>query len=128
MDVVQIFTVILIASASALCIALIFYLNKVVKSVQSVDNNIKELAASLKPLIQSSLELSENLSKITSDAKEQLKISRSVINDVRERADRILNFESKVRTGIEDAIMPLVNNLNAIGKGIDTFWRSFKSK
>ena len=44
MDVVQIFTVILIASASALCIALIFYLNKVVKSVQSVDNNIKELA------------------------------------------------------------------------------------
>ncbi|HMN16349.1 MAG TPA: hypothetical protein PKD03_01930 [Ignavibacteriaceae bacterium] len=128
MDVVQIFTVILIASASALCIALIFYLNKVVKSVQSVDNNIKELAASLKPLIQSSLELSENLSKIASDAKEQLKISRSVINDVRERADRILNFESKVRTGIEDAIMPLVNNLNAIGKGIDTFWRSFKSK
>ncbi len=128
MDVVQIFTVILIASASALCIALIFYLNKVVKSVQSVDNNIKELAASLKPLIQSSLELSENLSRITSDAKEQLKISRSVINDVRERADRILNFESKVRTGIEDAIMPLVNNLNAIGKGIDTFWRSFKSK
>ncbi|MCZ7610939.1 MAG: hypothetical protein M5U17_12345 [Ignavibacterium sp.] len=128
MDVVQIFTVILIASASALCIALIFYLNKIVKSVQSVDNNVKELTANLKPLIQSSLELSENLSKITSDAKEQLKISRSVINDVRERADRILNFEIKVRTGIEDAIMPLVNNLNAIGKGIDTFWRSFKSK
>ncbi len=128
MDVVQIFTVILIASASALCIALIFYLNKIVKSVQSVDKNIKELTTNLKPLIQSSLELSENLSRITSDAKEQLKISRSVINDVRERADKILNFESKVRNGIEDAIMPLVNNLNAIGKGIDTFWRSFKRK
>ncbi|MDY0082267.1 MAG: hypothetical protein RBR74_03720 [Ignavibacteriaceae bacterium] len=128
MDVVQIFTVILIASASALCIALIFYLNKIVKSVQSVDKNIKELTANLKPLIQSSLELSENLSIITSDAKDQLKISRSVINDIRERADKILNLESKVRTGIEDAFMPLVNNLNAIGKGIETFWRSFKSK
>ncbi|MDT3696620.1 MAG: hypothetical protein ROY99_09530 [Ignavibacterium sp.] len=128
MDVIQIFTIILIASASALCIALIFYLNKIVKSVQSVDKNIKELAANLKPLIQSSLQLSENLSQITSDAKEQLKISRSVINDVKERADKILNLESKVRTGIEDAIMPLVNNLTAIGKGIDTFWRSFKSK
>ncbi len=128
MDVVQIFTVILIASASALCIALIFYLNKIVKSVQSVDKNIKELTANLKPLIQSSLELSENLSIIISDAKDQLKISRSVINDIRERADKILNLESKVRTGIEDAFMPLVNNLNAIGKGIETFWRSFKSK
>lgn len=128
MDAVQIFTIILIASASALCIALIFYLNKIVKSVQSVDKDIKELTASLKPLIQSSLELSDNLSKITSDAKDQLRISRSVINDVRERADKILNFESRIRTGLEDAILPLVNNLNAVGKGIETFWRSFKSK
>lgn len=128
MDAVQIFTIILIASASALCIALIFYLNKIVKSVQSVDQNIKELTANLKPLIQSSLELSENLSKITSDTKDQLRISRSVINDIRERADKILNFENKVRTGLEDAILPMVNNLNAIGKGIETFWRSFKSK
>lgn len=128
MDAVQIFTIILIASASALCIALIFYLNKIVKSVQSVDQNIKELTTNLKPLIQSSLELSENLSKITSDTKDQLRISRSVINDIRERADKILNFENKVRTGLEDAILPMVNNLNAIGKGIETFWRSFKSK
>ena len=128
MDAVQIFTIILIASASALCIALIFYLNKIVKSVQSVDKDIKELTTNLKPLIQSSLELSENLSKITSDAKDQLRISRSVINDVRERADKILSFESRIRTGLEDAILPLVNNLNAVGKGIETFWRSFKSK
>jgi uncharacterized protein YoxC len=128
MDAVQIFTIILIASASALCIALIFYLNKIVKSVQSVDQNIKELTANLKPLIQSSLELSDNLSKITSDAKDQLRISRTVINDVRERADKILNFENRIRTGLEDAILPLVNNLNAVGKGIETFWRSFKSK
>lgn len=128
MDAVQIFTIILIASASALCIALIFYLNIIVKSVQSVDQNIKELTANLKPLIQSSLELSDNLSKITSDAKDQLRISRTVINDVRERADKILNFENRIRTGLEDAILPLVNNLNAVGKGIETFWRSFKSK
>lgn len=128
MDAVQIFLIILIASASALCIALIFYLNRIVKSVQSVNQNVEELTASLKPLIQSSLELSENLSHITSDAKDQLRISRSVINDVRERADKILNFENKIRTGLEDAIIPLVNNLNAVGKGIETFWRSFKSK
>lgn len=128
MDAVQILIIILIASASALCIALIFYLSRIVKSVQSVEQNIKELSTNLKPLIQSSLELSENLSQITSDAKSQLKISRSVINDVRERADKILNFENKIRSGLEDAILPLVNNLNAVGKGIETFWRSFKSK
>jgi hypothetical protein len=45
MNITEILTVILIASASALCIALIYYLNQIVKSVQSINNNIKELSS-----------------------------------------------------------------------------------
>ena len=128
MDIVQILTIVLIVSASALCIALIFYLNKIVKSVQSVNNDIHELSANLKPLIQSTLELSDNLNKITSDAKDQLKISRSIISDFRERADKILSIENKIRSGVEDAVMPFVKNLHAIGIGVESFWRNFKNK
>ena len=57
-EIIQITTVVLIVSAASLCIALIYYLNKIVKSVQSVNNNIQELSANLKPLIQSTLNLS----------------------------------------------------------------------
>jgi len=128
MDIVQILTIVLIVSASALCIALIFYLNKIVKSVQSVNNDIHELSANLKPLIQSTLELSDNLNKITSDAKDQLKISRSIISDFRERADKILSIENKIRSGVEDAVMPFIKNLHAIGIGVESFWRNFKNK
>ena len=128
MDIVQILTIVLIVSASALCIALIFYLNKIVKSVQSVNNDIHELSANLKPLIQSTLELSDNLNKITSDAKDQLKISRSIISDFRERADKILSIENKIRSGVEDAVMPFVKNLHAIGIGFESFWRNFNNK
>jgi len=128
MDIVQILTIVLIVSASALCIALIFYLNKIVKSVQSVNNDIHELSANLKPLIQSTLELSDNLNKITFDAKDQLKISRSIISDFRERADKILSIENKIRSGVEDAVMPFVKNLHAIGIGVESFWRNFKNK
>ena len=128
MDIVQILTIVLIISASALCIALIFYLNKIVKSVQSVNNDIHELSANLKPLIQSTLELSDNLNKITFDAKDQLKISRSIISDFRERADKILSIENKIRSGVEDAVMPFVKNLHAIGIGVESFWRNFKNK
>lgn len=126
--IVQILTIVLIVSASALCIALILYFNKIVKSVQSVNSNIQELSASLKPLIQSTLELSDNLSKITADAKDHLEISKSIISDFRERADKILNIENKLRSGIEDAVMPFINNLHAIGKGVESFWRNFKNK
>ena len=126
--IVQILTIVLIVSASALCIALILYFSKLVKSVQSVNSNIQELSASLKPLIQSTLELSDNLSKIIADAKDHLEISKSIISDFRERADKILSIENKLRSGIEDAVMPFVNNLHAIGKGVESFWRNFKNK
>lgn len=128
MDIVQILTIVLIVFASALCVALIFYLNKIVKSVQSVNNDIHELSANLKPLIRSTTELSDDLNKITSDAKDQLKISRSIISDFRERADKILNIENKIRSGVEDAVMPFVKNLHAIGIGFESFWRNFKNK
>jgi len=128
MDIVRILTIVLIVSASALCIALIFYLNKIVKSVQSVNNDIHELSANLKPLIRSTIELSDNLNKITSDAKDQLKISRSIISDFRERADKILSIENKIRSGVEDAVMPFIKNLHAIGIGFESFWRNFKNK
>jgi len=128
MDIIQILTIVLIVSASALCIALIYYLNKIVKSVQSINKDMNELSANLKPLIQSATELSDHIYKITSEAKDQLRISRSILSDFRERADKLLSIENKIRSGIEDAVMPLFKNLNAVGKGVETFWRSFKNK
>ena len=128
MTITEILTIILIASASALCIALIYYLSKVVKSVHSINDNIKELTSEIKPLLKSTLELSEKLNQITGETKSQLQISRSIISDIRERADKVLDMESKIRTGIEDAVMPFVQNLHALGKGFETFWRNFKNK
>lgn len=128
MDIIQILTVVLIVSASALCIALIYYLNIIVKSVQSINRDMNELSANLKPLIQSATELSDHIFKITSEAKDQLRISRSILSDFRERADKLLSIENKIRSGVEDAVMPFVKNLNAVGKGVETFWRNFKNK
>ena len=128
MDTVQILTIVLIVCASALCIALIYYSSKIVKSVQSINKDLNELSSNLKPLIRSTTDLSDNLNKITSEAKDQLRISRSILSDFRERADELLSIEDKIRSGVEDAVMPLFKNLNAVGKGIESFWRNFKNK
>ncbi len=128
MSITEILTIILLLSASALCIALILYLKKIVKSVQSINTNISEFSANIKPLIQTSIELSDNLNKMTTKATEQLDISKSIVNDFRERADRLLGIEDKIRSGVEDAVMPFIKNLSAVGKGIETFWRNFKNK
>ncbi|MBK7629598.1 MAG: hypothetical protein IPJ23_02555 [Ignavibacteriales bacterium] len=128
MNLTEVFTIVLLLSASALCIALIFYLNKIVKSVQSINSNIHDLSANIKPLIQTSMELSDNLNKMTSNATEQLNISKSIISDIRERADKLLSIEYKIRSGVEEAVLPFVKNLNAVGKGVESFWRNFKNK
>jgi len=128
MNVTEILTIILLISASALCIALIYFLYQIVKSVHSINANIQELSSELNPLIQSTLELSEKLTHIIDEAQSQLQISKSIVIDIRERADKILNIETKIRNGIVDAVMPLVQNLHAVSKGVESFWRNFRNK
>ena len=128
MNLTEILTVILLISASALCIALIYFIYQIVKSVQSISLNIEEFSFNFNPLIQSTLELSEKLNHITNEVESQLQISKSIFSDIRVQADKILNIETKIRNGIEDAVIPLGKNLHAVGKGIESFWRSFRNK
>jgi len=128
MNLTEILTVILLISASALCIALIYFIYQIVKSVQSISLNIEEFSFKLHPLIESTLELSEKLNHITYEVESQLQISKSIFSDIRAQADKILNIETKIRSGIEDAVIPLGKNLHAVGKGIDAFWRRFRNK
>jgi uncharacterized protein YoxC len=110
MNLTEILTVILLISASAFCIALIYFIYQIVKSVQSISLNIEGFSFKLNPLIQSTLELSEKLNRITNEVESQLQMSKSIFSDIREGADKILNIETKIRDGIEDTVKPLVNN------------------
>ena len=126
MDTIEILTIILLISASALCIALIYYIHQIVKSVHSVSADVQGLSYKLNPLIESTLELSKKIAHITDEAETQLQISKSIISDIRDRTDKILNIETKIRSGIEDTVVPLLTNFRAFRKGIGTFWRTLR--
>jgi len=128
MNTIEILTVILLISASALSIALIYFIYQIVKSVHSISADIKGLSFKLSPLIQSTFVLSEKLTHVTDEAESQLQISKSIVSDIRDRADKIMNVETKIRNGLVDAIVPVINNFQALRKGISTFWRNLKSK
>ena len=128
MSITEILTVILLVSASALCIALIYFLYQIVKSVHSISLNIAEFSFKLMPLIESTREVSEKLIHITNEIESQVQISKSLVSDIRERADKILKVETKIRSGIENAVMPIIKNVNAVGIGVGSFWKSYKQK
>ena len=128
MELTELLTVILLISASVLCIALIYFVYRIFKSVHSISLVIEEFSFKLKPLIDSTLKVSEKLIHITGEIESQLQISRSIVNNVKELADRILNVETRISNGIENAVMPLVKNINAVGIGVASFWKSYKHK
>ncbi len=110
MDLTEILTVILLILASALCLALIYFLYQIVKSVHSISLNIEEFSLKLNPLIESTIKLSEKLIHIINKVESQLLISGSIVSDIRENVDKILNVETKIRNGIEYAVMPSKKN------------------
>ncbi len=128
MELTEILTVILLISASVLCIALIYFFYQIVKSVHSISLNFERSLFKLNPLIESTIELSEKINYITSEVKSQLQMVRSMVSDVRERVDKILITETKIRNGIENTVMPIVKNINAVGVGVGSFWKNFKRK
>ncbi len=127
MELTEILTVILLISASVLCIALIYFVYQIVKSVHSISLDIETLSLRLNPLIESTLELSNKINLITYEVDSQLQMTRSMVSSIREHVDKILNVETKIRNGIENAVMPIFKNVNAVGIGIASFWRNYKA-
>ena len=135
MEIINILYIILLICASALCIALIVYLSKITKSVNRLEDEVRDVANKSKPLILSVNNLAEKINgiaddakKISDDAKDQVDIIKGIISDVKEHADKILDLEEKVRKGIEDPVSGMLKNLSAFVNGINTFWKTYKGK
>ena len=128
MELVNIFYIILLASSSGLCIALIIYLYRITRSVNKIEIDIKDLIDQIKPLIASTTNLSEKLNFISDEAKQPIIIVKEVVEDIKDRIDVILEFEEKLRKGVEGPLTKLLNSLSGISNGINAFWDSYKRR
>jgi uncharacterized protein YoxC len=124
----EIFTIILLAAASLLCISLIFYFYRVTKSIAKLETHINDLSAQLKPLIASTTSLSEKLNTVAEEAKGQIDSVKGIISDVKDRVDTILALEEKVRRNIEEPVNGFIKQFSAVINGVNTFWNAYKNK
>lgn len=125
MDTVSIFYIILLISASILCLSLIYYINRITNSIKSIESEIKDLSDQIKPLIAAATELSEKLNNLSAEAKGQVNLVKETIGKVIDRVDMILSVEEQLREGLEKPINGLIKNLSAVSSGITTFWKTF---
>ncbi|NWF50748.1 MAG: hypothetical protein HXY49_09415 [Ignavibacteriaceae bacterium] len=128
MDLITVFTIVLLISASALCLALILYLGKITRSVKEIESNVRQLSSDLKPLLISSTTLSEKIIRLADEARSQISSVQGIVKDIRGRVDKILSLEEKIRSGFETPLNSLLKNLTAISSGFEAFWNTYKRK
>ncbi len=126
MQLINYFFILLLVSASALCIALIFTMSRITNSVKEIEIDIKDLTSQIKPLIASTTNLSEKLNYLSEEAKQPLSIAKEIVDDVKDRVDVILAFEEKLRNGVEGPVFKILNTISGINNGISTFWNTYK--
>jgi uncharacterized protein YoxC len=124
---IEILTSVLLILASVLCIALIYFFYKINKSVHSIRLNIEALSFRLNPLIKSMLIGSEKINDIADEIDSQLQMTRSMVSGIQEHVYKILNVETRIRDGIENTVLPIIKNVNAVGIGVGSFWRKYKA-
>ena len=126
MNAVPLFYNILLISASLLCLFLIFYIYRITKSFNQIKDEVKKISSKLDPFIESMTDLSRHMNEISDGVKEPVELVRSAVSDVKERVDSILNFEAKIRKGVEDPVFRLIKTLTAIVNGIEAFIKNYK--
>ncbi len=121
MTLIDILTAIVLVLISALVIFLIIYIGKITRSIQELQKDISKLAEKLEPLVTSLSEVMTKLSDLSELANRQLEATKGIIFNVKERIEKVLEFEEKIRTGIEGSVMGVVNQFKAISNGVSTF-------
>jgi uncharacterized protein YoxC len=128
MEIANIFYILLLASASGLCIALIYFLFKITGSIKRIEHDIRDLTSQAKPLIASALVLSEKLKFISDEAKQPIMVLKEIVEDIKDRINVILELEEKLRKGVEGPLTRLLNSVSGVSNGINAFWDSYKRR
>jgi uncharacterized protein YoxC len=123
---IDVLTVIVLILVSALIITLIIYLGKITRSIQELQKDISDLTERVEPLVSYLTELTAKMSDISDQAKSQLETTEKIIFNVRDRINEVLEFEEKIRAGVEGPVMGFFNQLKAVLNGVNTFLHYLK--
>jgi len=126
MTLIDVLTIIVLILVSALIVALIVYLGKITRSIQELQKDISELSERVDPLVTSLSDLTNKLTSLSDQANAQMETTRNIVFSVRDRVNVILDFEEKIRAGIEGPVMGFINQIKAISNGVNTFLNYLK--
>lgn len=121
MTFIEVLTAIVLILGSVLIIFLIFYLGRITRSIQDLQKDIGDLSERLEPLVISLSDLTSKFSELSESANRQLDVTKGIVFNIKDRVDKILQLEEKIRTGIDGPVSGILNQIKAISNGVSTF-------
>ena len=126
MTVIDVLLIILIISATALCIYVIIYLGKLNRQIDALQNDVKQIVDNTVPLLNNLNEVTSRANRIVTEAENYWdEIDRS-IKKLKEKASDLTSL-SRFRDE-ENPTKDLIRNLRALFKGVSSFWREYNRK
>jgi uncharacterized protein YoxC len=121
-SLVLIAEIILFVVLSVLSIYLIVSVKKITASVERIEKNLGELEQKAAPVLENALVVTENVKQISTDIKNNIGKMDSLVSNVKERTESILEFEKNAQDKIEFQFSNTLNLVSAISTGIRTFF------
>jgi uncharacterized protein YoxC len=124
--VIEILLIILILTATALCLFVIVSLKKMNQQIEQLQKDVKQVVEKTIPVLNNINEVTIRVNRVVSEVEDYWdEIDRSI----RKIKDKVSNFTSlKLLNDAENPTVDLIKNLKALSKGVSAFWREFRRK
>ncbi|MCX6170722.1 MAG: hypothetical protein NTX65_15380 [Ignavibacteriales bacterium] len=126
MTLIDILLIILILSASVLCIFAIIYLKRITENVEAVTKDVHEFVETASPVIEKLGDATNKVNRIVSEVEyywDEIDIS---IKKIRERISGLTSLKNY--RDVEYPAKDLIKNIKAFTKGASAFWNAFKRR
>jgi len=126
MTLVNILLIVLIVSASALCLFVIVYLKRIFEQVEAVRRDIHQLVENTIPILSNLEEVTQRANRIVTEAEGYWE---EIDHSIRNLRGKLSNFGpwNKFRDA-QTQTSELIKNLRSITKGIFAFWSEYKHR
>ena len=122
----DLFELLLLLSASSLCISLIFYFLRITRAIEALHRDLERISKQINPLFDTLNGVSKSVKNLSDDIRNQVQKIEWIIDEVKSRVEGILSIEKRVREEIEVPAQNILTTLQALKNGITTFFNVLK--
>jgi len=126
MNVIDILLIILILSATALCIFAIIYLKNLTEQIGEIHKEVRGMVEKATPVFENMEDISRRANRVVTEVEHYWEEIDTSIKNLREKVSGFTSLQ-KLRD-VEYPAKDLIKNIKAFYKGISAFWQEFKHR